>query len=61
MDEMKELDVVKNFLQSEGWKIMKVRENGAEAFRAQGVTYINFRKKGIGIHLEYGSDDCVFS
>ena len=57
---MKDLNVVKQFLLSKGWKILKSPENSAEEFYAQGVMYINFCKDGIGIHLEYGSKDCVF-
>ena len=56
-----DLNVIKKFLNSHGWKIMKTPENSAEDFCAQGVIYMNFCKDGMGLRLEYGDKGCVLN
>ncbi len=56
----KDLSQIKEFLAKQGWKIIKFPKTSAKDFCSQGVVYMNFEKDGLGLHLEYGDDSCVF-
>ncbi len=55
-----EFQKIKAVFKKMGWKVIKDPQAGSKDWGAQGVLYMNLRKNGFGVHVEYGYDDCVF-
>jgi hypothetical protein len=55
-----EMNVIKQLLRNKGWQIVKDSISKEEDYSAQGVIYSNFQKGRLGLHIEYGDEDCVF-